>query len=120
MDLKQLTQRVVAFRDERDWSQFHHPKELSSALAIEVGEIMELFRFKTPADVVAELEGPEFKKELGREIADSLFLLLLLAHDSGVDLEASFDDKLKLLDSRYPVERCRGKNEKWTAYKREP
>ena len=116
MNLEELTNRVVAFRDERDWSQFHHPKELSSALAIEVGEIMELFRFKTPDDVATELQDPKFRKELGQEVADSLFLLLLLAHDSGVDLEASFEEKLKLLNSRYPVERCKGKNEKWTAY----
>ena len=115
-DLRTLTERVVDFRDRRDWSQFHHPKELSSALAIEVGEIMELFRFKTADDVADMLKGAEFRTELGREVADTLFLLLLLAHDSGIELSDAFDQKLALLETRYPEDKARGSNAKWTEY----
>ncbi len=116
-DLKTLTQRVVAFREARDWAKFHHPKELASALSIEVAEIMELFRFLEPEEIARRLrEQPEYGDLLGKELADSLFLLLLLAHESGHDLERCFREKLALLEERYPVEQCRGKNLKWTEY----
>lgn len=115
-DIQELTHRIVEFRDQRDWSQFHHPKELASALAIEVAEIMELFRFKSQPEVDQQLEKPDFQSELGAELADSLFLLLLLAHDSGMDLKDCFEKKMALLEQRYPPEKCRGRNDKWTEY----
>ena len=66
------------FREARDWAQFHHPKELASALSIEVSEIMELFRFQSPEQVAEKLKGDEFRQAMGDELADTLFLLLLL------------------------------------------
>lgn len=115
--LKKLTEKVVAFRERRDWAQFHHPKELASALAIEVAEAMELFRFQTPEEVARKLQqDPGYRERLGHELADSLFLLLLLAHESGVDLEAAFGEKLAMLEERYPEEASRGRNLKWTEY----
>ena len=115
-DLKAMTERVWEFREARDWAQFHHPKELASALSIEVAEIMELFRFKTPADIAEMLEHPDFQQKLGGELADSLFLLLLLARESGIDLFNAFETKLEILEARYPVEKARGRNDKWTEY----
>ena len=114
--LKDLAERVVDFRERREWAQFHHPKELASALSIEVAEIMELFRFKTPDDVKEMLKDDDFRLKVGQEIADSLFLLLLLAHDSGVNLGQAFDQKLELLEARYPEDLAKGKNAKWTEY----
>jgi len=115
-ELKELTQLVVDFRERRDWAQFHHPKELASALSIEVAEIMELFRFKTAEQVVEMVKQPEVRQELGAELADSLFLLLLLSHESDIDLREAFESKLELLESRYPVERAKGSSAKWTEY----
>lgn len=114
--LEALTQRVWEFREARDWAQFHHPKELASALSIEVAEIMELFRFRSPEEVSEHLKGEEFREQVGAELADTLFLLLLLSREAGVDLLSAFDRKLKILDKRYPVEKSRGRNDKWTAY----
>lgn len=116
MNLQELTDRVVEFRDRRDWSQFHHPKELASALAIEVAEVMELFRFKSPEEIQERLKEEAYTQQLGAELADSLFLLLLLAHDSGLPLQRCFEEKMKLLEHRYPEDRCRGRNDKWTEY----
>ncbi len=117
--LSRFTEKVVAFRDRRDWAQFHHPKELASALAIEVAEAMELFRFLSPEEIAEKLSGePEYRERLGHELADSLFLLLLLAHDSGVDLQTAFEGKLALLEDRYPEESSRGRNLKWTEYRK--
>lgn len=114
--IEELTERVWQFREARDWAQFHHPKELASALSIEVAEIMELFRFKTPEEIAHLLESSDLHDKLGAELADSLFLLLLLARESKVDLFAAFEKKLELLEQRYPVEKARGRNDKWTEY----
>lgn len=115
-DLPELTRRVVDFRERRDWAQFHHPKELASALSIEVAEIMELFRFKTAEEVRELVRETGFRDKLGAEIADTLFLVLLLAYESGVDLAAAFERKLVLLEERYPEDKARGRSDKWTAY----
>ncbi len=114
--LESLTQRVWEFREARDWAQFHHPKELASALSIEVAEIMELFRFKSPEDIAALLGQADFRQKLGAELADTLFLLLLLARESKVDLFEAFEQKLQVLEGRYPVEKSKGRNDKWTEY----
>lgn len=116
-DLESLTQRVWEFREARDWAQFHHPKELASALSIEVSEIMELFRFRSAGEVTELLQDEEYRQQVGAELADSLFLLLLLSKETGVDLRAAFERKLALLEERYPVEKSRGRNDKWTAYR---
>lgn len=113
-DLRQLSAKVVDFRERRDWAQFHHPKELASALTIETVEIMELFRFKSAEEVRELVREPEMARALGEELADTLFLLLLLAHESGIELERAFESKLALLEQRYPVDKARGRNEKWT------
>lgn len=115
-ELEELQKRVVTFRERRDWAQFHHPKELASALSIEVAEIMELFRFKTAAEVISMVEEPAFHEELSAEVADTLFLLLLLAYEGKVNLREAFEKKLELLEKRYPVEKVRGKSAKWTEY----
>lgn len=115
-EIEELTSRIVEFRDRRDWRQFHHPKELASALSIEVSEIMELFRFKSPDEVDDLMKGAEFQAKLGAELADSLFLLLLLAHDSGLELRECFEKKMAVLGDRYPEDQCRGRNDKWTEY----
>lgn len=117
-DLENLTQRVWEFREARDWAQFHHPKELAAALSIEVSEIMELFRFRSAAQVDELLADPDYRQQVGAELADSLFLLLLLSRETGVDLRAAFERKLALLEERYPVEESRGRNDKWTAYRK--
>lgn len=115
-DIKKLTELVVDFRERRDWAQFHHPKELASALAIEVAEIMELFRFQTADEVGEMIKNEKVQTELGAEIADTLFLILLLAFESGVDIEEAFHKKLDLLEKRYPEDRAKGRNLKWTEY----
>ena len=116
MKIEELTAMVVDFRERRDWAQYHHPKELASALSIEVSEIMELFRFKSAEEVKEMVKEPEFREKVGAELADSLFLLLLLAHESGVDLPRAFREKLDILEQRYPEDQARGRNDKWTVY----
>lgn len=111
-DLTELTRAVVAFRDERDWKQFHHPKELVMALAIEAAELMEILRFKSREEVDAQM--PALRQRLGEELADCLFFVLLMAHDCGIDLLQALPAKLQVNARKYPVELARGRNEKYT------
>lgn len=111
MDLAELTEAVRDFRDQRDWRQFHHPKDLAMALSIEAAEVMELFRFKSPEQIDGEMD--ELRGRLGEELADCLFFVLLMAHDCGIDLSHAVPAKLAQNARKYPVELSRGKNAKY-------
>lgn len=112
MELQELTDAITRFRDERDWRQYHHPKDLAVALSIEAAEVLEIFRFKSVAQVDAEL--PDLKTALGDELADCLYFILLMASDCGIDMKQALERKMAENALKYPVERCRGKNLKYT------
>lgn len=107
-----LRDEVLAFRDARDWAQFHNPKDLALAMSIEVAEILELFRFQTDPEIRAQVEAG--LPELGHELADVLYWVLLLSHEVGVDLASALEEKLALSGQRYPVQLARGRKEKYT------
>lgn len=110
--LEDLTSRVVAFRDDRDWKQFHSPRNLAASISIEAGELLELFQWS--ADSTLESDVAERRSDLRRELADVLIYILLLAHDTGVDLEAAVVDKLEENNAKYPAETARGRRVKYT------
>ncbi|MBS2037765.1 nucleotide pyrophosphohydrolase [bacterium] len=110
--MQELTRQIREFRDERDWKQYHHPKDLAMALSIEAAEVLEIFRFKSPTQIDAEL--PTLKARLGPELADCLFFILLMAHDCGIDMKSALESKMQENARKYPVELCRGKNLKYT------
>ena len=103
----------MEFRDDRDWKQFHHPKDLGLALSIEVSEVLELFRFKSDEEIQQRLARGEWT-ELAHELGDVFYFLLLLAHDTGIDLESALKNKMQISAGRYPVELARGNNAKYT------
>jgi len=104
------------FTEERDWGQFHHPKDLGLALAIEVGELLEHFRYRTNEQISHYLESPKHLQELSHEIADCVWLLFRLADVCGFDMSDALRDKLQLAAAKYPVEKVRGRPDKYTAY----
>jgi NTP pyrophosphatase (non-canonical NTP hydrolase) len=114
VSLKELVQKVTAFRDQRDWKQFHTPKDLSIAMSIEASELLELFRFKSDAEAEALVN--ERSVDLQDELADVLYFVLLMAGDWNIDLPTALEAKLEKSGAKYPVERCKGKNLKYTAY----
>lgn len=113
-ELQELTQKLLKFRDERDWSQFHTLKNLAESLIIEAGEVLELFQWKT--DEESRKFVAEDRKKLAYELADVLNHLLLLAYESGVDLDQALRDKITINEERYPEDKARGSAEKYTAY----
>lgn len=108
LDLTQQLRRLLAFRRERDWEQFHRPKELAAALAIEAGELQEHFLWKegeTAADVRAD--GQRLMALRG-EIADIAIFLVLLSHDLGIDLAEAVAAKVDENERRYTVNDHKG------------
>jgi dCTP diphosphatase len=109
---------IRRYTAERDWEKFHNPKDLAVALAIEVGEVLESFRFRTNDEIAAKLAEPGFHREFGHELADCLWMLLRLADVAGVDPAAALAEKMKLAAVKYPADVVRGKPHKYIHYQR--
>jgi NTP pyrophosphatase (non-canonical NTP hydrolase) len=105
----QLRQAVQAFIDERDWRQFHTPKNLAMSLAIEAAELMEHFQWLDAADSVARGRDPVHRDEIADEIADVCCYLLSLTNALELDLSAAVRSKLVKNAKKYPADVCRGR-----------
>ena len=110
--LETLRARIAAFAAERDWDQFHNPKNLAMALAGEAGELVEHFQWLT-FEQAANLPR-ETREEVALECADVLLFLLRLTDKLDIDLAAAAEKKLVLNAKKYPVEKSRGKATKYT------
>ncbi|HET9042329.1 MAG TPA: nucleotide pyrophosphohydrolase [Burkholderiales bacterium] len=109
--LDSLRDRLRAFIAERDWDQFHNPKNLAMALVAEAGELVEHFQWLTPEQ--ADALSPETRAEVEHEIADVLIFLVELADRLKIDPLAAADRKLALNAQKYPVEKARGRATKY-------
>ncbi|TAH31653.1 nucleotide pyrophosphohydrolase [Candidatus Saccharibacteria bacterium] len=111
-DLADLQKRVIAFRDARDWKQFHNAKDLAIALNLEATEVLEHFLWKTNDEATEYLK--THKNDVGEELADTLYYVLLMANDLGVDLPKIFDEKMAKNEAKYAVEKAKGNHKKYT------
>jgi NTP pyrophosphatase (non-canonical NTP hydrolase) len=109
--LDDLTKRILAFRDARDWKQFHNPKDLSLSLVLEAAEVMEHFQWKNEKEMLEHLKTN--KEEIGDEMADTLYWLLLMSQDFDIDILSALDRKFKKIEAKYPVEKAKGKHTKY-------
>ena len=112
--LQNLTDRLIAFRDARDWRKFHSLKNLILSLNLESAELLELAQWKDDAQVEAALSDPEFRARLGEECADVLLYLLLICERAGIDLITAASEKIEINAAKYPVEKARGNARKYT------
>jgi len=115
-DLTQLREIVRAFVDERDWDQFHSPKNLASALTVEAAELLEHFQWLQSGR--AEELGADKLREVRHEMADVLVYLVRLADKLDVDLFAAVEEKMVLNRAKYPAEQVRGDARKYDEYKK--
>jgi NTP pyrophosphatase (non-canonical NTP hydrolase) len=109
--LKDLAQQLDQFASEREWQQFHSPKNLASALVVEAGELLEHFQWLTEAQ--SRSLAPEKGEAVSAEIADVLLYLIQLANALGVDPIAAAQAKLRLNAQKYPVDLARGSSKKY-------
>lgn len=110
--LKALTRKVLKFRDDRDWKQFHNAKDMALSLVLEAAEVLEHFQWKNQRQAKAHVA--IHKTDLAYELADVLSWVLVMAHDFDIDLSDAIQSKLKLNDQKYPVHRARGRAVKYT------
>ncbi len=112
--INQIKDHVLAFAREREWEQFHSPKNLSMALAAEAGELMEHFLWATPEQSRAVAADPVKRSKIADELADVVIYALEFANTTGLDVAASIQAKMAANAKKYPVEKARGRADKYT------
>jgi dCTP diphosphatase len=116
MDIKLIQRSLQAFADERNWEQFHNPKNLAMALAGEAGELLEIFQWLTPEEAASLYEQAELKQKVSEELADIALYLLRLADKASVDLEQAVDEKMRKNAEKYPADKVYGSAKKYNEY----
>ncbi len=111
-NIEEFTQRIIKFRDARDWRQFHNPKDVSLSLVLEANEVMEHFQWKNSEEM--EKYVVEHKDDIGEELADVLYWVLLMSYDLKIDILDSLEKKIRKNEGKYPVEKAKGKHTKYT------
>ncbi len=109
-----LKTRVLAFSTDRDWAQFHAPKNLSMALAAEAGELMEHFLWASPEESLTIAKSKAKRREISDELADVVIYALEFANVTGIDLATAIDRKMKANTKKYPVAKSKGRSAKYT------
>ena len=112
--IKELKDLLIKFRDERNWEQFHDPKNLAEAISIEAGELQEMFLWKDKKCAIDKIENDsKFKKEVGEELADVVIFCLNFANSINLDLSSAIKEKIEKNDDKYPIEKFKGSNKKY-------
>ena len=104
-DLESIKKKIISFRNERDWAQFHDPKNLAEALSIEAGELLENFLWKTTEQ--SRNLSPEELKNVKEELADIFIFLTYLSEEYKIDLLSEVEKKLAVNAAKYPVEKAK-------------
>lgn len=103
--------QILKFRDDRDWKQFHNPKDLAISISLEAAELLELFQWSGEN---TGIEGKENK--IREELADVINYCVLMADACGMDIDEIVQEKIKVNNQKYPVEKAKGKSDKYTEY----
>lgn len=112
MEIKELQEKIIKFRDARDWRQFHNFKDTSLSLVLEAAEVLEHFQWKSKEEM--EEYATKHKGEIAEELADVLYWVLLISHDLGIDIVKEFNKKQKINEKKYPVKKAKGIHKKYT------
>lgn len=112
--LDEIKQRVLAFAREREWEQFHSPKNLSMAIATEAAELMEHFLWQSPDASREQMEADKLRKQVAEELADVFIFAIEFANVTGLDIASIIEAKMQRNAEKYPVEKARGRSTKYT------
>jgi NTP pyrophosphatase (non-canonical NTP hydrolase) len=111
-DIKKLTKKIINFRNKREWKQFHNPKDSSIALLSEASEVLDKFKWQNKEEM--EVYVKSHKEEIGDELADVFYWVLLMSYDLKIDLIKAFNNKMKKNKKNYPVSKSKGRHAKYT------
>jgi len=109
--LDELVRRIINFRDARDWKQFHNPKDVAVSLCLEAAELLEHFQWKNKDEIEEYVKNN--KEEIGEELADLLYWVLLMSHDLEINILDALDKKILKNEAKYPVEKAKGRHTKY-------
>lgn len=113
MDIKHIQETLRAFADERDWDQFHSPKNLAMALSVEVSELLEIFQWLTERQSCDIVNSERDMKDIEQEVADIFIYLLRLSDKLGIDIERAVTEKIAINAAKYPVAKAKGSAKKY-------
>ena len=111
-DFHENVERIVKFREDRDWSQFHTPKDMAISLVLESTELLEHFQWKKEDEVKVHLD--QRREEVAEELADVLYWVLLISNDLKIDLNDTLSKKMDKNEAKYPIEKAKGNAKKYT------
>lgn len=114
MDIEKIKQYQRKFSSERNWDQFHTPKNLASALSVEASELMEIFQWLDSKESCQVMRDAKKAEAVRHEVADVLYYLLRLADKLDIDVEGAFWEKTKLNEAKYPVEKAWNSSKKYS------
>ena len=115
MDLEKIKKTLRRFTEERDWEQFHNPKNLATALSVEASELLEIFQWSNDGGL-SEIKNPKKRAEIEKEIADIFNYLVKLVDILDMDLEKAALEKIKENAEKYPIESSKGRSVKYTDF----
>ena len=107
---------VKKFCDDRNWNQFHDGKELSIGISTEAGELLDYFRFKNKEQIKELLDNKETRKKISHELVDVFYFVLRFAEIYNIDLSEELKEKIKKNELKYPIEKAKDCNKKYTEY----
>ena len=110
--IKDITKQIIRFRDERDWKQFHSPKNLAISISLEANELLEHFQWNENDEIDKYVKNK--KQEIAEEMADVFNYLILMANDLDIDLLKVTEQKLKKSAEKYPIKKAKGNSNKYT------
>jgi len=109
--LNDLTKRIITFRNARDWKQFHNPKDVALSLVLEATEVMEHFQWKNKEEMEKYIATN--KSDIGEELADVLYWVLLMSADLNINILNALEKKIKKNEKKYPIKKAKGKHTKY-------
>jgi len=109
--IKKLEERIIKFREERDWEKFYKPKDIAISLALEAAEVLEHFQWKSSKEIEEYVKNS--KDEISEELADVLYWVLLMSHDIDIDILKALDKKIDKNAKKYPIEKAKGRADKY-------
>ena len=111
--INELKEKVKRFCEDRDWNQFHGAKELAIGITTESSELLDKFRFKSEKEI-EEMFKTKKKEEISEELVDTLYFILRFAQKYNIDLTTEINKKLEKNNKKYPIEKSKGNNKKYT------
>ncbi|MCL4383260.1 MAG: nucleotide pyrophosphohydrolase [Candidatus Marsarchaeota archaeon] len=115
-NIKELKDMVQKFCEDRDWDQFHNPKDLAIGISTEANELLDLFRFKSDAEINEIMQDYKKREKIGEELSDIFYMALRFAQKFDFDISNELEEKMKKNMAKYPIEKARGSNKKYNEF----